>query len=345
MPQNFTLYALYALGQRWDDEPFDEARLPFGVAEGVHIEDVRPLFRENTFDYAVQQMGTWAIERLRQCRYALVHRYDATPIVVDDRVIGQQDHSDASAVLVRNVAACLRLIRPMRQISEVMFGRVRDDNTFDVMGFDHPADIMETPDNQKLFHVRDRDGDDLHRYAPEFLRAMRGEFWKFRMATQFFQLGHFQQSDWKAKYLLWASAIESIYTSHNADHKGSLVAKERIKWFLGANTSIYPPGELTRLVADPHITVGDITDRLYEVRNFLAHGDKVPDAFFQDVLRQGLNGGLNVLAVLCEAQSFIIRASLMKILRDGLLNHFADAGPSEAYFAARGLTNRVLRRP
>jgi hypothetical protein len=343
MPQNFTLYAIYSLGGAWEDEPFDETRLPFDVAEGVRIEDVRPLFREDTFAYTTQQMGNWAVDHLRRCHYALVHRYDPESILVDGEIVGEQDHNDVSDLLVRSIAACLRLIRPMRVISEVMRGRVRDDQTFDLTGFDHPANIVETPENEKLFHVRDRDADDLRTYAPEFLRAMRGQFWKFRMGLQFFQLGHFQDHDWKARYLLWASAIESIYTSHNWEHKGGLVAKERIKWFLGENTSIYPAGELNRFVVDPHITVGDIVDRLYEVRNFLAHGDRVPEAFFQDILRRGMQGGINALGVLAEAQSFIIRISLLRILRDGLLNHFADAAPSEAYFGAQGLTRRALQ--
>lgn len=40
---------------------------------------------------------------------------------------------------------------------------------------------------------------------------------------------------------------------------------------------------------------------------------------------------------------FIIRTSLLKILRDGLLDHFADAGQAEAYFGAQGLTLKALR--
>lgn len=63
MPQNFTLYAIYSLGAGWDDEPFDEGRLPFNVAEGVSIEDVRRFFRADTFAFVAPQMGTWAIEQ------------------------------------------------------------------------------------------------------------------------------------------------------------------------------------------------------------------------------------------------------------------------------------------
>jgi hypothetical protein len=78
------------------------------------------------------------------------------------------------------------------------------------------------------------------------------------------------------------------------------------------------------------------------MRNFMAHGDKIPDSFFTTSLRTGFNGPIQKREVLLEAASFIVRASLLKILRDGLLDHFADAGPTEAYFGAQHLTKSKL---
>ena len=75
----------------------------------------------------------------------------------------------------------------------------------------------------------------------------------------------------------------------------------------------------------------------------MAHGDKIPEPFFQDILRHGLNGDVVKAEVLMEAASFIIRISLLKILRDGLLNHFTDAASAEAYFGAQNLTKSALR--
>lgn len=42
--------------------------------------------------------------------------------------------------------------------------------------------------------------------------------------------------------------------------------------------------------------------------------------------------------------SFIVRASLLKILADGLLKHFTDAAAAETLIANQGLTDSVLRR-
>ena len=214
-----------------------------------------------------------------------------------------------------------------------MRGVVRDeDGTFDVSGFELPAIYgHEVPEVQKYFDVRNRDANDLRTYVPDFLREIRNPIIsKFRMAVQFHDLGHFS-SDWKARYLLWSSAVESIFTTHNREHQGTRVATARIKWFLGERTSIYAPGDLTRLLEDPTITVGNIVDDVYAVRNYLAHGDRIPDEYFNQMARQSFNGGVPRIEVLLEAVSFIIRTSLLKILRDGLLNHFQDAVSADAF--------------
>jgi hypothetical protein len=346
MPQNFSLYEVYGIAGGADDEQFDAALLPFELVEGLRIENVAALLRADTFEFVKERMGTDAVRQLSDVTYALVHRHTPKPAIVDGEWIGEEVHNQASADLVRQCAACLRLIRPMRQSAQLIWGGVRQDGSFDVLGFDSPVESHEVPEAQKYFHLRNSDAKALKTYLPEFLRSMRGQFWKFRMAVQFHELGHFQHLAFKARYILWASAIESIYTSHNWEHQGSAVAKERIKWFLGTNTSIYAPGDIPKLLVEPSIAVGDIVDRLYEVRNFIAHGDKIPDHFFQDHLRASFNGHVNVIEVLLEASSFIIRDSLIKILREGLLEQFADAASAESYFGAAGLTrSQIKKRP
>jgi len=344
MPQHFSLYAIYALETYSDSGAFDKMRLPLEITDDVRIEHVEPLLKEDTFKFVTTTMGTDAVENLERVKYALVHRFDPDANYRCGGIEGREKRKADSEMLVRSVAACLRLIRPMRQFALSMQGTVRPDGTFDVLGFDSPIDLLETPENQKLFRLRNRDADDLIKHAPLFLEAMNRGIWKFKMAAQFHELGHFQDQDWKARYMLWSSAIESIYTSHNPDHKGSNVAKERIKWFLGKSTSIYPLGDLADSIIDPKITVGGIVDDLYEVRNYLAHGDRIPNRFFQEWPRTGVNGPLRMIVILFEAQSFIIRHSMLKMLRDGLTAHFAGAAESEAYFGANGLTNSQLKK-
>jgi hypothetical protein len=331
---DFTLYPIYWLADAIDDEQFDLNKLPFDVADGVRIEDVSGHFATGTFDLFREKLGTERLDDLKNVRYAFVHRYP------DPTGYPQVENSEKTMLML---AACLRLIRPMRQNVLLMRGSIRN-GMFDVNHFELPAPhLVEVPEVQKLFKLRNRDADDLRAYAPEFLRGMRGEFWKFRMAVQFHELGHFQALDWKARFLLWCSAIESIYTSHNREHQGSLVAVSRIKWFIGENSSIYAPGDISSLLQDPHITVGQIVRDLYDLRNYVAHGDRIPDTYFGSTLRHGFNGGVSKCEVLLEAASFIIRSSLLRILRESLLDRFADADPAEAYFSAQGLTKTALQ--
>ena len=341
----FTLYPIYWLANDASEEPFDQTVLPFDVMEKVTIERVDSRFQAGAFDRMKERLGTEVVGNVAGVRYALVHRHKSVPIVVDGEVIGEMTRSKESETLIRILAACLRLIRPMRQSALLMHGRVQDDGGFDELSFDiPPIHLIEVPEVQKLFGLRNRDAEDLRALAPQFLRAMRGEFWKFRMAVEFHERGHFQPLDWKARFLFWCSAIESIYTSHNPEHQGSLVAISRVKWLIGENTNIYSPGDIPRSfgVEDPHLTINQVIADLYEMRNFLAHGDKIPDLFFKTVLRQGLGGDVGKPEVLLEAASFIIRITLLKILRNGLLDYFADAASAEAYFAAQNLTRSAL---
>jgi hypothetical protein len=135
--------------------------------------------------------------------------------------------------------------------------------------------------------------------------------------------------------------VEALFTSHNREHKGSKVAKARIKSLLGEGTRIYPREEWRDVIPDCTLTIGDLTDDLYEMRNYVAHGDKLPDSYFA-TYRRGINGDVTKCEVLLEAASFIIRNSLLKILNDDLLDHFADAGPAEEYFGSQGLINSRL---
>jgi hypothetical protein len=98
------------------------------------------------------------------------------------------------------------------------------------------------------------------------------------------------------------------------------------------------------LLEDPHVTVGEVVGDLYEMRNFIAHGDWLPDQFFADTRQRDFSGAVPKWEVLTGAASFIIRISLLKILHDGLLDHFADAEPAEAFFTSQGLTKDLLRR-
>jgi hypothetical protein len=103
----------------------------------------------------------------------------------------------------------------MRQRSLVSVrGKVHADNrTLYITGFDlaDRQSEVEVVKAHKLSTLRAQDAETLRLLAPEFIRAIQGEFWKFRMAAQFHDLVYFQSYNWKPKFLLWCSALEALF--------------------------------------------------------------------------------------------------------------------------------------
>jgi len=351
MLTNFSLYPISCIAHDLlhggaDDENFDDSLLPLSLVEGATIEDISSFISADEFDIYKTRLGTDAVEYLENLKYVIIHRYPDHEITVDGDFVSEATLMKRSQNIVAEIAACLRLIRPTSQHAQMCWGRVRPDGTFWGIGFSHPLEFTDAPQNQRLFSVRTRDIKDLAFYAPQFRIAMQGEYWKFRMAAHMHEAGHFQNTDWKARFFLWTSALEALYTSKPAsdwwEHSGSVVACARIKFFLEPGTLIYPLGELSSLQTAPKLTVQDLVGEIYCLRNHIAHGDKVPDYYFQQPGRSDFNWDLPKYVALTEGISFIVRQSLLKILRDDLLEKFADGPSSEAYFTANRLTKTQI---
>lgn len=335
------LYAVYGISHPWEDEPFNEAVLPAHIVPNVAIENVTAMFSEGSFDLFATSLSPDDLKSLRAVKYAVVERFQTTGFH------GEEEQKFDIGQTIYNLAACLRLIRPMRQFAMRIHGVLKDDGKLDVGGFDHPVHLMEVPAIQKDFRLRNRDIEEFQTVAPQFQNAMAGEFWKFRMPLSLHEAAHFIDNQWKARMSLMCSAIEAIYTSQTPDrqHSGSKVAKARIKWFLAESTPIYAPGDVqsfSRGGKEP--TLADVLDDLYTVRNCIAHGDRVPDKFFSGYWSGSPydSAQANFISVLEEAASFIVRASLLKILKDNLLYHFRGGPESQAYFASHNLVRSKL---
>lgn len=335
MESKIALYPIVGVTGDWLDEPFDPSMLPAKIVSDVTVEDIRPLLKGKEFDLFDGFLAKRELESLRRVQFGIVHRYS-------DALTGLAEQPDIRAErIVRHLGACLRLIRPMQQDASFIRFRILPDSTLDVQHFENPHE-MAVPPIQKLFRLRNRDVNRLQKVGPQFLTAMAGEFWKFRVSAELHESGQFSHAYWKGRFSLWCSALEALFTSNSYQHKGTLVAKERIKWFLGPKMLIYEPGDIQSGQPEPTLTVNDVIDDLYELRNSVAHGDRTPAKFF-NVARTEYDQNIVLAEVLTEAISRIIRASLLRILEDNLLNEFADGPASEAYFGSQGLTRDVLR--
>jgi hypothetical protein len=349
--KKFALYPIerVAVGcQRggWEDWDFDPALVPFKILDRVNIEDVSTRFLDDEFDIHENGLGSYAVKELRRLKYAIVYRfpqYESDPetheIVLDAEQMERAQH------LVREIAVCLRIIRPTLQRAQYCEGQIREDGTFIHGSFDVPNPYADVPHNQRLFSVRTEDVQSLKFYAPPFIYAMHQPFWKFRMAVQLYEAGHWQGTDKKIQFFLWVSALEALFTTQNRNgqHGGKLVAGGRIKALIGANTLIYSAGELASSQQSPGTTVSDVIGEIYCLRNHIAHGDKLPDHYWARTGRLFDNEHLTRFDELIEAVSFILRRCLLTILKDGFLPHFADKGSSETYFTGLGQVKQKLK--
>lgn len=346
MNMKFSLYPIYRLADKeCDDDRFEMSRLPLHIVNDVSIEDVSQLLHENAFAPFERLLGETRFKEAKRLKYVLIHRYDSDALD-GERPIGDTEHEKRSANLLEALIACLRLIRPMCQMNLLFTnGDIREGGSLSIRKFSSTLldGGVKVPGVQRLFTLRNSDADLFCELAPKFLHVSRGGFEKFHMAVDFYLHGYFQSDHWKPRFLLWCSAIESIYTSSNRDHQGANVAKQRIRWFLGDNTLLYKDEVADLYGIHPDIAIRDVLDNLYELRNFVAHGDRVPDTFFAPYPESILDQSPHKIDVLVETASFIIRKSLIKIMTEDLLRHFADASSAEAYFGAQGLTNSALK--
>jgi hypothetical protein len=342
MPQQlFTLCAIYAVvADVVEGEQLDTSLLPLEITEGVWLENTSGRIKASFTPKDESHIGTFAVNALADVPCALVHRYDASPSYAKRALASAADHAlqDHSQFLTSSLAACLRLIRPMPQFTKHMSGAIADDGSFVIKGFEHPVPIFSVSEAHLHFKMRNRDAEDLRRYASEFLRAMRGEYWKFRRAADTHECGYFL-TDENARYWLWCSALESIFTTNKEGHREEQVAKARIKWFLGEQTPIYVPGDIPDSLPQPSVRIADVIDDIYVyvVRNCLAYGDPIPTHYFE-AMRQGIDRDVSHFEVLTEGLSLIVRSSLLKVLRDELLDHFASATAAESCFDGHHLT-------
>ena len=347
MDQKFSMFPLDKIATAWRgllDGHFDESLFPFEVFDGVFIEDVSSLMSPDEFDYCKQELGTNLIKHLESIKYALIHRYPSFEI---DSTTGEMkfeaELAGASRDLIQQIVACLRLIRPFVQYPQFLGGSIGEGGRLYHIHFDHPIPFLSSLSSQILMAIRTQDAQQLKSIFPLFRTAMEGNYWKFKIAVDMFQSGYFQQTHWKVRFFMWTAALEALVTSHSSSqHRGSVVAKARIKELLGPNSLIYHPGDLSTYENDPKLTVNDVIDEIYCLRNHIAHGDKVPDYYSLTKGRDGLNGPINKIETLSEAVGSIARQSLLAILNKNLLTHFQDAATSEAYFGSLGLTKSNL---
>lgn len=121
----------------------------------------------------------------------------------------------------------------------------------------------------------------------------------------------------KAGALLWMIGLDALSAAQKRD-----VFKARLCRLLGEDGNVFPQNLTGR---QPAYKVGDLAADVYELRNQIAHGDRIRDKFLikSDFrLEPDLRGFHQVpersyQSVLCEAALFMLCAALRRVILDG----------------------------
>lgn len=232
-------------------------------------------------------------------------------------------------------------------------GVIKDDGTLDAHGFSANHDQADVPEIQKLFSVRTQDIELLRDVLPEFIALYKtdedgklSEYEPLRMAIQLYEQGY-SLSQWKPRHILWWSAIEALFGSNEDAAKARVFGLFGNKKLInGFNCCIYEKGDIPTCFhpqPDSLHTLGKMVPVIYSVRNFSAHGQKVPDSHFSPVAHPfGNTPGIDALG---EAATFIIRKTVIEILKNGWRSEFKDVKAREQFWLHKfGLDKKQSRK-
>jgi hypothetical protein len=311
--------------------PFDTTQLPFEVLQGFEIADVSGLLPPSLFAHMKGEVGPQRMYFLESTRkFALKHQYEVeTPLATISLTPEPLEVSADSQMNL--VYACLKLIRPTREQGGVEAER-GSNGTIGIRSVSFADGRLDLPEGEKLYALRNRDLDLLRDLIQPFSKAMQGQYWPFRMAVEYYNRGY-AVNDGKARYLYWgSSALHALYSSNNNK------ITQRVKGFLGADTLVYDPADRPEFefLQPSNLTIGDLIEDINEVRNCVAHGRRIPDQFFT-TKRKGLNGDVTSIQVLEDALGFVIRETLLRIIKNDLMEHFRSEKDVSLYWNDRGL--------
>src|SRR5258706_1971316 len=179
--------------ERLSAKKFDPSQLPFDIMPGVDVADVSELLSSSMFQFMSAEVGR---HRMRFfdgiTKHAIVHRYEehqGVPISADALRTAKQNDE-----LLNEVFACSRIVRPTRRMGSLS-GYLNPDGTVDQRSTSFPASDLDVPEALKLFAFRNKDLETLRDLVGPFITAVRGEYWPFRMAVQYYYMGY-EVNDW-----------------------------------------------------------------------------------------------------------------------------------------------------
>jgi hypothetical protein len=310
---------------------------PINLSSGFSIRDITGLLTPETFGIFKRTLSEEALEHLLAWDLCVVHEFRSDLVIGKDEVV--------SEYLMRFVVAALRWLHPTAT-TDTWFvqGFVTPKGPIEVPTFSsHTSTAITAPQFSSRrqpvfledFETRCGLADPqtfvgVAAFLPEFERVVqdistgRDSYIPIVMATRLSEQAYLD-FDPRLRFLKRVMALEALFSSDTTYGKNALVP--RVQKFIGGSTPIYMG------INAPYTVATTISD-LLTLRNKFAHGDVVPPAFLgmppdPSVASTNVKSYADVLR---EASAAMVRACMLRILRDGLIETFSDKSKMEALF-------------
>jgi hypothetical protein len=299
-----TLTAKYTIAPLYLDPFGTPPPVPFSLTEGVTFDSVEGILEPKNFSLWEGHASPEALKSLSKITYALVHRFSSSAYF-------QGETEESSREIVHRLFVCLRVVKPTRTpFFYIQYQEI--DGKKDVFSFVEPQDSLSLnlPESEVLNHLNIEDLLMLRRLAPTFLKAQREGPAHLRRAIRYYESGYVSTREADLQLTVWMMGIEALF-SYGDEPCDVETIKARIADVVGLNTDIYKEFEQRDLYATEAVTVGEVLDRMFELRNRFVHGAWVPKAWFDQSMRMAISGGsLSIADVVREAASFILRSGI-----------------------------------
>lgn len=300
--EKYTIAPLYL-------DPLDaRPPVPFPIAEGVTFDSVEGILEPKNFALWEGHASPMALKTLSKIRYALVHRFSSS-------AYSQGETEETSRELVHRLFVCLRVVKPTRTPFFYVQYQVIEGKK-DVFTFVEPEDSvsLNLPESEVLNHLNIEDLRTLKELAPPFLKVQREGPAYLRRAIRYYESGYASIREADLQLTVWMMGIEALF-SQGDEPCDTETIKTRIADVVGLGTDIYKEFDQRDLYAAKAVPVGDVLDRMFELRNRLVHGAWIPKDWFEQNVRMAISGApLTIADVVREAASFVLRSGIRQRL-------------------------------
>jgi hypothetical protein len=328
--QKITIVPVARLAQKFPDgEGLSPDDLPCAIASNVALADIGQQMKSLDLElWSREYLSRHDVERIQGWKYALVHYYSE-----EEYLHGTPESQ--SRELLSKIFVALRVVRPSNVPFQYIHARIKDDGSFDPSGFSRAEMPLTVSARDKWATIRPKDIELLRALVPALLAAYETKTRPVTRAVNLLETGYNSPS-FDVKLLLWVAGWEALFAS--SAYNGAPAVTGRLRHFLGSRTRIYDAADFPTLLMLPDLTLKDVLEDIYRVRNSLAHGEWVPD----DIMRKPGHSGLasSYADILLDASGLALRLALARILRQSLLETFRDKGKLDTFFPYDPITKR-----